>query len=124
MNNIDKSVLHEILRKLTPAIGRVLGKREKTRPCDRDKNHHDAYCSTCDWIEEVNDALEQVLNADIVEAMVKNRCHIEDGRYYRTDITIDDIEYIVYCGRDCVEIKDIQYAWLDLPALVAEAWEV
>ena len=132
---MDEKVLHEIIRKLTPAIGRVLAQRRKTRPCT-DPCHHVSWCSTCNAMEDVNEALEQVLDPDIVEAVVMRRL-IFFGDY--TEIEVNDTNYgvaldppvnadaggffkIVWTIGD----QDHEYTAkaTNLPALVAEAWQV
>ena len=132
---MDEKVLHEIIRKLTPAIGRVLAKRRKLYSCNANPVQGHG-CDQCRIDREYNSHLEQVLDPDIVEAVVMRRL-IFFGDY--TEIEVNDTNYgvaldppvnadaggffkIVWTIGD----QDHEYTAkaTNLPALVAEAWQV
>lgn len=121
MSNIDKSVLVEILRKLTPAIGRVLAKRRKGDEHNSCSSDSPEMCEGC-LNYGYNSALEQVLDPDIVEAVVRDSVRDEG-------VNVNGYKPYHYTGNGCIlgitsdflnhlgEIKKSH-----LPALVAEAW--
>ena len=128
LTEIPRETLHEILRKLTPAIGRVLAER---RPLNDDHDILDCCRQECsDCTEHActvahNSALEQVLDPEIVEAVVREEAE---------DETVEVNGYVpyLYSGNGCIlgiatddfmkHVGEVKKS--DLPALVAEAWEV
>lgn len=108
---IDKSVLYEILRKLTPAIGRVLETRKKVNPEQCRYQYEESY------IAGYNSALEQVLDADFIEPSIKMWAPV-----YPTLVYLVDDGLMIRHEWDVA--LDFLIKWADLLALVAEAWQV
>lgn len=130
MSNIDTTTRNEILRKLTPAIGRVLGKRhicDNTKPngCSMNGGLKEYFREHESWYTAHNAALEQVLDPDIVEAVIEvneRTNHTFETAGGTVIISFDKSEGIRY------KFKGINPHILipksDIPAFIAEAWQI